>query len=96
MATKAARHKWIKLRIHVYLCKVCGMGRVNSDQDGYWRTTYHYPTGISKIETRVPPCEIGEHTARYLAKYHKQITEWKGHRHAIGKKDDPKPDEAPF
>lgn len=98
MTTKQIRHKWVKLRIHVYVCKTCGMGRVNHEDSGEWRTTYHYPDaiGTSRVETHVPPCIIGPRTERHLAKYAKEISEWKGHRHAIGKPDGEVKEGGPF
>lgn len=78
------RHRWVKLRIHVYICRDCGMGRENSERSpGDWVTTFHAPTGESRIAPRVPPCVTGPRTAQALAKYATQIAEWKGHRHAI-------------
>jgi hypothetical protein len=83
MIDKKIRHSWVKIRIHVYVCKRCGMGKVNSDGADGWQTTYHFPTGVSRIEHYTPPCEAGPLTPKYLAKYAKEIAAWKGHRHAI-------------
>ncbi len=69
------RHKWVKVRLHVYICRQCGMGSVN-DQDsrGGWFTTYHRPDGTrGTIERHVPPCEVGPFTAAYLKKYESAI-----------------------
>lgn len=96
---KTKRHRWVKLRIHVYICRDCGMGKVNVEPDSNaadWRTTYHFPDGTSRIETHVPPCVPGPRTADYLKKYEGQIAEWKGHRHAIGKPDGEKAEGAKF
>lgn len=93
---KRERHRWVKLRIHVYICRVCGMGKVNGDSDGVWRTTYHFPSGVSRVEHLTPPCDKGALTEKYLSKYKKEILEWKGHREAIGKPDGSQAEDAPF
>jgi hypothetical protein len=67
------RHKWVKLRIHVYICTVCGCGRVNDNDEGDWRTTFHLPTGESKVLRHVPPCDVGPLTPKYLARYESDI-----------------------
>lgn len=80
----AKRHRWVKVRIHVYICRDCGMGRVNSEREpGWWVTTFHRPDGTSRRATHVPACEPGPLTADYLEKYGDIIATWKGHRHAI-------------
>lgn len=63
------RHRWVKLREHTYLCRDCGTAKVNSQDGGQWIQTYHLPTGRSVVLSKVPRCETGPHTARYLAKY---------------------------
>ena len=97
-ASKPARHKWVKLRLHVYICKVCGMGRVNHEDSGDWRTTYHHPdaAGTSRVQSHVPPCIVGPRTLKYLSKYAQEIAEWKGYRHAIGKPDNAAKEGGPF
>lgn len=65
----ASRHRWLKLRLHVYICRVCGMGRVNAQVGVEWRTTYHAPDGRSFVASTRPPCVVGARTATYLAKY---------------------------
>lgn len=64
-----ARHKWLKLRVHVYICRTCGTGKVNQQVGNDWETTYHMPDGTSEVRRYVPPCEVGPKTERYLAKY---------------------------
>ena len=64
---KRSRHKWLKLRRHVYICRKCGTGRVNSLEDGHWLTTFHLPNGESRMAMHTPSCEVGQHTERYLA-----------------------------
>jgi hypothetical protein len=59
------------------------MGKQNHETDGAWNTTFHFPSGVSRVESHIPPCEKGKLTEKYLAKYAKEISEWKGHRHAI-------------
>lgn len=62
------RHSWAKLREHAYICRKCGMGRVNAQRpDGQWFTTFHKPDGRSVVAIHVPPCEKGPRTARYLS-----------------------------
>lgn len=65
-----SRHKWIKLRLHVYICRQCGTGKVNAENGpGNWEATYHQPDGTSAVYAHVPPCAAGRLTERYLAKY---------------------------
>lgn len=52
------------------------MGRVNSDADGYWRSTWHYPDGRVRVEHKVPsPCEDGPETPKRLEKLQRLIDE---------------------
>jgi len=68
------RHKWVKLRIHVYICRTCGCGRVNAqDLSGRWFATWHLPDGHSIATAKTPECAIGEKTQVYLAKYAAEI-----------------------
>jgi len=68
------RHKWVKVRLHVYICRQCGCGSVNAQgAKGEWFTTYHKPDGTSAIERHVPSCEVGAFTAAYLRKYESAI-----------------------
>lgn len=79
MSTKATRrpgtrHKWVKVRVHVYICTKCGCGSVNEqDARSNWFTTYHTPDGRSAVERHVPPCEVGQFTEAYLKKYESAI-----------------------
>lgn len=69
------RHSWLKLRIHVYICRRCGCGKVNAQREGgAWFATFHLPTGASVESRTVPACEVGPMTAAALGK----------HRDAIG------------
>lgn len=63
------RHKWVKLRLHVYICRVCGTGKVNEQIGVNWQTRYHRPNGESVVSQRTPACEIGPRTGDYLAKH---------------------------
>lgn len=63
------RHKWVKVRIHVYVCRDCGTGRVNAQDARGWFTTFHRPDGRAIVDTHVPACEPGPRTPRVLAKY---------------------------
>lgn len=69
----STRHRWVKLRIHVRICKKCGMGKVNAqrnvDRRMQWFTTYHRPDGVSAEATETPPCVVGPLTEKFLAKY---------------------------
>lgn len=67
------RHRWVKLRIHVYICQKCGCGKVNSLEGKEWRVTFYLPNGREHIATRTPPCEIGPLTTRYLGHYAEEI-----------------------
>ena len=78
------RHRWVKLELHLYICRDCGCGRENAEtQPGWWATTYTMPDGTSKVLTHVPPCAVGPLTATYLEPYAEQIAAWKGHRASI-------------
>lgn len=65
----AERHRWQKLRIHVYICWKCGTGKVNAQQGGQWIATFHRPDGSMVVGGHVPACEVGPLTEKYLAKY---------------------------
>lgn len=67
------RHTWLKLRLHVYICRACGTGKVNARRSGAWETTYHRPDGTSVVSAHVPACEVGPLTKKYLANYSAQI-----------------------
>jgi hypothetical protein len=67
---RPARHRWVKLREHTYICRKCGTGRENAqDEYGNWFATFHRPDGRSVRLSHVPPCEPGPRTADYLAKH---------------------------
>lgn len=60
------RHRWVKVRPHVYICRQCGCGKVNAlGRDG-WRTTFHRPDGTAVVATHVPACATGPRTGAYL------------------------------
>ena len=66
----AKRHRWVKLRTHVYICRACGTGKVNEqDRNGLWHATWHTPDGRSTVSPFTPPCEPGPKTARWLEHY---------------------------
>jgi hypothetical protein len=68
------RHRWVKLRLHVYICTKCGTGKVNAQRTtGEWFVTYHRPDRTSVIATRTPLCAQGEWTIAYLAKHSEAI-----------------------
>lgn len=68
-----ARHRWLKLRLHAYICTKCGTGKVNSCDAGGWSVTYHLPDGTSHVSPRVPACAPGPRTAQYLARHESAI-----------------------
>ena len=63
------RHKWVKLRLHVYICRTCGTGKVNTPHAGGWRAHWHTPDGRELVGTLTPDCALGPKTDAYLAKY---------------------------
>ncbi len=67
------RHKWVKVRLHVYICRQCGMGSVNAQDGRGWFTTYHKPDGEREVARHVPACEVGPFTTAYLRKYESAI-----------------------
>ena len=70
------RHRWVKLRLHHYICRVCGAGKVNAEiRRNVWQTTFHLPDGTSVVTSRTPACELGSKTEVYLAKYAAIIAE---------------------
>lgn len=73
------RHSWVKLRVHVYICRTCATGRVNfQSRGGGWFTRFHLPNGGNIVDSRVPPCEPGRHTAAWLAHYQREIEHARG------------------
>ncbi len=65
--TSWRRHRWVKVRPHVYICQQCGCGKVNAQTPGgEWVTTFHRPDGTSAVSRHVPPCETGARTRAYL------------------------------
>ena len=67
------RHAWVKLRLHVYVCRKCGTGKVNSESGGVWLSTFHGPRGETVTGPHVPPCEPGPLTQKYLTKYAAEV-----------------------
>lgn len=69
-----ARHKWVNVRPHTYICLRCGCCKVNAtDQSGMWFVTWHRPDGTTEERTPSPRCQRGDHTEAYIAKYREQI-----------------------
>lgn len=62
-----ARHAWVKLGLHRYICQKCGCGKVNAGSGRSWTTTYHTPDGVSEARPNTPPCEPGPLSSKYLA-----------------------------
>ena len=70
------RHRWVKLRVHCYICRDCGTGRVNAQMSsGEWFTTFYRPNGEAVVSPTVPPCEVGPRTDQYLSHYAMTIQE---------------------
>lgn len=63
------RHRWVRLREHVYICRVCGCGKVNEMIGNQWQTTYHRPDGTSVVASTVPVCLTGPITLAAVGKY---------------------------
>ena len=64
------RHRWVKIRLHVYMCRQCGTGRENKQNAaGDWYVQFHLPSGASVVDPHVPACEVGIQTPARLAKY---------------------------
>lgn len=64
------RHRWVKLRIHVYICRDCGTAYENKQGPGVgWYRVYYKSNGTNSIEQHVPACEPGVRGARALQKY---------------------------
>lgn len=70
----ADRHSWVKLRVHVYICRKCGAGKVNAQRaSGQWFVTWHLRTGESHDVPATPPCQVGPYTEKFLKKYEAAI-----------------------
>lgn len=73
------RHRWLKLRTHVYLCTSCGCGRENfHDADAGWMVRWHRSDGETAYGSPTPPCEPGPRGALALDKYAARVAESKG------------------
>ena len=72
------RHKWVRLREHVYICRTCGCGKVNTltGTPSFWETTYHTPDGQSRVLSHTPACALGPKSEAYLAKHALDIALW--------------------
>lgn len=70
---KRPRHSWVKLRLHTYICRRCGCGKVNAQKAGAWQTTFHLPTGASVVSASVPACKPGQYTPAFLLKYKAEV-----------------------
>lgn len=66
----STRHRWVKLRLHVYMCRSCGTAYENRHQTmGNWERVYFLPTGETRRLRQVPACEPGPRTPAALKKY---------------------------
>jgi hypothetical protein len=69
-AAPRKRHSWVKLRLHVYICALCGCGYRNHQQpNGRWVRTYYLPSGQDIALTKTPACERGPRGEAALRKY---------------------------
>lgn len=68
------RHSWFKLKKHHYMCKTCGMGRINVAVDGAWVAEWHFPNAAGDIirQALTPLCELGDKTTGRLI----NLAEW--------------------
>jgi len=68
------RHRWVKIKIHCYVCRQCGMCRENGQREnGQWFVTWHDPRGVSHTVAATPPCAVGTLTAKRLKHYEAAI-----------------------
>ena len=67
------RHSWVRVKVHVYVCCVCGTGKVNARDEAGWAATFHRPDGAEVIGS-TPPCTVGPRTAAALTKYSVEIS----------------------
>lgn len=61
------RHSWLKVKLHIYICRKCGSKKVNVEKSpNNWVAEWHTPDG-DVIELRhAPPCAAGPLTAERL------------------------------
>lgn len=64
------RHSWVKVKLHCYVCRQCGLCRVNAQRKkGDWFVTWHLPTGESHDVPATPVCQVGQLTGKRLQHY---------------------------
>lgn len=64
------RHSWVKLRLHVYMCRKCGTGYENKqDRTGGWFRVFYLPDKSIHRSPHVPVCEPGPTTLKRLEHY---------------------------
>jgi rubredoxin len=69
VAEKQPRHSWVRIREHNYMCKKCGMGKINIQVgDKEWEQNYLFPDGTEGRRSRVPPCAPGVFTESRVAR----------------------------
>lgn len=75
-STRRERNRWVKIKIHWYVCAKCGMVCENFERDGVWRSRYFFPTDppTTRVEHHVPECVPGPKTPERLAKFNDLIT----------------------
>lgn len=67
---KWPRHRWVKVKVHCYVCRQCGLCKENGQRgNGDWFVTWHLPTGESHDVPATPPCAASHLTAKRLKHY---------------------------
>ena len=66
------RHRWLRLREHLYICPKCGTCKKNvharNGTQWEWHTIFETPDGnvLHQVPARVPPCSPGPKTDAIL------------------------------
>lgn len=64
------RHRWVKLRLHVYICRDCGTGYENlCVAPGQWERVWYLANGSNQLAGLTPECSPGARGAAALRKY---------------------------
>ena len=64
------RHRWVKLRRHVYMCRHCGTAYENKPAArGQWYRVWYAADGVDRLGGLTPPCAPGVRGARALLKH---------------------------
>lgn len=69
MPYDVTRHRWVKLKTHVYVCAKCGTGKRNVLGRGVaWFQKWYLPNGTAIVDSHTPPCAVGVYTDERLRK----------------------------